>query len=72
MACRLFNTVPQKVIKDSRVQTSGHIFIKPIQLVASAGDVVIARTRSDLMEGFYCLEGAARRTGLEMEHSICV
>jgi hypothetical protein len=52
------------VIKDSHIQTTGHIFIKSVLLITYVGDVVlVAGTRRDQMEGFHSLEGAARRTG---------
>jgi sorting nexin-29 len=65
LACLLFNVVLQKATKDSRIQTSGHIFLKSMQIIAYADNaVLIARTRRDLVEGFRSLESAAMRIGL--------
>jgi sorting nexin-29 len=45
LACLLFDVVRQKATKDSRIQTSGHIFVKSMQIIAHVIDVVlIART----------------------------
>jgi sorting nexin-29 len=70
LACLLFNIVLQKATKDTRIQTSGHIFVKSMQIMAYADDVVlIARTRRDLVEGFRSLESAAMRIGLRIRQN---
>jgi sorting nexin-29 len=67
LACLLFNIVLQKATKDSYIQTSGHIFVKSLQIIAYVDDVVlIARTRRDLVEGFRSLESEAMRIGLRI------
>jgi sorting nexin-29 len=71
LACLLFNVVLQKATNDSRIQTSGHIFVKSLQIIAYVDDVVlIARTQRDLVEGFRSLESAAMRIGLRIKQSI--
>jgi hypothetical protein len=58
------------VIIDPRIQTSGHIFAKSVQIIAYADDVVlIARTCKDLVEGFRPLESAAVRIGLKINEN---
>jgi sorting nexin-29 len=71
LACLHFNIVLQKATNDSRIQTSGHIFVKPMRIIAYVDDVVlIARTRRDLVEGFRSLESAAMRIGLRIRQNI--
>jgi hypothetical protein len=45
LACLLFNIVLQKATKDSRIQTSGHIIVKSMQIIAYA-DAVILTSRT--------------------------
>lgn len=50
LVCIPFCIVLEKVIKHSRIQTSGHTCIKSIELTAYADDVVLkARTRRDFV-----------------------
>jgi hypothetical protein len=67
LACPLFNAALQKAIIDSRIQITGHIFSKSVQIIAYADDaVLIAGTHKVLVEGFRSLETAAMRIGLKI------
>jgi sorting nexin-29 len=56
LACLLFNIAIQKATKDSRIQTSGHIFVKSMQII-------------DLVEGFWSLESTLMRIGLRINEN---
>ena len=60
----------RKVIRDSGIQTSGHIFHKEVQLLAYADDIdVISRSESGLKEAFQELEFSAKAMGLVINQS---
>jgi hypothetical protein len=65
LACLLFNTALETVIRDLGIQTRGTIFFKAVQIVAYADDIdLMARTIPGLSEAFLNLEKCARSMGL--------
>ena len=71
LACLLFNIAVEKVIRDSGIQTSGHIFHKEVQLLAYADDIyVISRSESGLKEPFQELELSAKAMGCLLYTSV--
>jgi sorting nexin-29 len=69
LACLLFNTALEKVIRDSGIQTRGTVFFKTVQILAYADDIdLMARTIPGLNEAFLNLEKSARNMGLIINH----
>jgi hypothetical protein len=65
LACLLFNTVLEKVIRDAAVNTRGTIFHKSVQFLAYVNDIaVIGRSQSAMIETFTNLEKAAKDMNL--------
>ena len=65
MACLLFNTALEKVIRAAAVNIRGTMFYKSIQILAYAGDIdIIGRTQSAMIEAFTSLEKAAKDMNL--------
>nr|XP_042912784.1 uncharacterized protein LOC122272834 [Parasteatoda tepidariorum] len=57
LACLLFNLALEKIIRDSGINTRGHIFHKSVQIFAFVDDIdIIARTQSDLKQAFLSME----------------
>lgn len=53
LACQLFNIALEKVIRDSKVQTTGTIFNKSTQILAYADDIdIIGRSLAAAKESF--------------------
>ena len=67
LACLLFNIALEKVVRASRINTSGNIFHKSVQILAYADDIdIIGRTPEDIREAFLALEDSAKRMGLRI------
>jgi sorting nexin-29 len=65
LACLLFNTALEKVIRDTAVNTRGTIFYKSVQILAYADDIdIIGRTQLAMIEAFTTLEKAAKDMNL--------
>lgn len=59
IACLLFNVALDQAIRDSRIQTAGHIFQKSLQVLPYVDDIVIlGRRKGRLDEAFLKLYGA--------------
>jgi sorting nexin-29 len=67
LACLLFNTALEKVIRDANINTRGTIFFKSVQILAYADDIyIIARTETVMKEAFTNLEKAAKKMHLNI------
>lgn len=65
LACILFNLALEKAIRNTGIQTTGHIFNKSVQLLAYADDIdIIARSEYELKSAFKSLATSARNMGL--------
>ena len=65
LACLLFNLALERIIRDSRVETSGTIFYKTIQILAYADDIDITDLwLSYLIEAYQRIGQAAESLGL--------
>ncbi|XP_071039850.1 uncharacterized protein [Parasteatoda tepidariorum] len=65
LACLLCNLALEKIIRDSGINTRGHIFHKSVQVFAFADDIdIIARTQSDLKQAFLSMEKEAEKMHL--------
>lgn len=70
LACMLFNIALEKVIRMSRINTSGTIYLKSTQLMAYADDVdIVARSVIDAREAYSNLVDAAKRMGLQVKEN---
>jgi sorting nexin-29 len=67
LACILFNTALEKIIRDTNVNQRGYIFYKSVQILAYADDIdIISRYLKSLQEVTIALDRVARRMGLEI------
>lgn len=67
LSCLLFNIALEKSIRDSKVNTSGTLFNKSVQVLAYADDIdVAARNLAELTESVLNILKAAKNMGLEV------
>ena len=65
MACLMFNTALEKIIRDAAVNIRGAIFYKSVRILAYADDIdTNGRTQSAMIEAFTSLEKAAKSMNL--------
>ncbi|XP_071037725.1 uncharacterized protein [Parasteatoda tepidariorum] len=65
LACLLFKLALEKIIRDSGINTRGHIFHKSVQIFAFADGIdIIARTQSDLKQAFLSMQKDAEKMHL--------
>jgi sorting nexin-29 len=70
LACILFNTALEKIIRDANINQHGNIFYKSVQILAYADDIhIISRFPKSLQEATIALDRAARRMGLEINQA---
>lgn len=56
LACLLYNIALEKVIRDIKIQTTGVIFYKSVQILTYTNNSIIRRTLAVVMEAFSSLE----------------
>ena len=62
LACILFNTALEKIIRDTNINQHGNTFYKSVQILAYADDInIISRSPKSLQEATIALDRGARR-----------
>jgi sorting nexin-29 len=62
----LFNTTLGKVIRDAKINISGSIFYKSVQMFAYVDDIdLVEQSQAAMKEAFISLEMAAKEVGLQ-------
>jgi hypothetical protein len=70
LACLLFNTALEKVVRDVGINRRGTILYKSVQILAFADDIdIIGRTQKSMREAFLNLERAAKKMNLQINQN---
>jgi hypothetical protein len=63
----LFNVVPEVIVRQANLQTTGTISNKEAQLLAYADDIdIVRRSQSAIWDAYLSLEGEAAKVGLKI------
>jgi sorting nexin-29 len=67
LACILFNTALEKIIRDAKIIQRGNIFYKSVQILAYADDIdIICRSPKSLQEATIALDKKSTKLKLSI------